>query len=94
MSFRARLWLFLALIVIVPIIALALVLFSLTASRETDKADAGIAQGARTASVVHEAGVPLIVDNTLPCGKSPPIRRCGRLWRTGASALPAHASAG
>ena len=48
MSFRGRLWLFFALIVIVPMIALAIVLFSLTASSETGKADAAVAQGMRT----------------------------------------------
>src|SRR5687768_16694080 len=49
MSFRARLRLFFALIVILPMIALAIVLFTLTARSETGKADAGIATGVRTA---------------------------------------------
>jgi diguanylate cyclase (GGDEF)-like protein len=47
MSFRARLRLFFALIVILPMIALALVLFTLTARSETGKVDAGIAAGVR-----------------------------------------------
>ena len=40
-SFRGRLRLFFGLIVIVPMIALAVVLFTLTARSETGKADAG-----------------------------------------------------
>jgi diguanylate cyclase (GGDEF)-like protein len=48
MSFRARLRMFFALIVIVPMIAVALVLFALTARSETGKADAGIASGLST----------------------------------------------
>jgi diguanylate cyclase (GGDEF)-like protein len=49
MSFRGRLRLFFALIVILPMIALAIVLFTLTARSETGKVDAGIATGARAA---------------------------------------------
>ena len=45
MSFRSRLLLFFMIIVIVPMIAVALVLFSITADSETGKADAAIAQG-------------------------------------------------
>ncbi|MGH2716775.1 MAG: diguanylate cyclase [Thermoleophilaceae bacterium] len=54
MSFRARLRLFFVLLVIVPMIALAVVLFTLTARSETGKADAGISAGARTAFGVYE----------------------------------------
>ena len=85
MSFRARLWLFLALIVIVPIIALALVLFSLTASRETDKADAGIAQGARTASVVHEAQARETADELREVAADPALRQALANGRIGAA---------
>ena len=53
MSFRGRLRLFFGLIVIVPMIALAVVLFTLTARSETGKADAGISSGARAAFGVH-----------------------------------------
>ncbi|MEA2480328.1 MAG: hypothetical protein QOJ07_2250, partial [Thermoleophilaceae bacterium] len=49
MSFRARLFLFFVIIVVVPMIAVALVLFSLTKDSETGKADAQIAQGLRVA---------------------------------------------
>jgi diguanylate cyclase (GGDEF)-like protein len=53
-SFRARLRLFFVLLVIVPMIALAVVLFTLTARSETGKADAGISAGTRTAFAVYE----------------------------------------
>ena len=53
MSFRGRLRLFFALIVIVPMIALGIALFALTARSETGKADAGIAAGVRTAVGVY-----------------------------------------
>jgi diguanylate cyclase (GGDEF)-like protein len=49
MSFRTRLSLFFVIIVVVPMIAVALVLFSLTKDSETGKADAQIAQGMRVA---------------------------------------------
>jgi diguanylate cyclase (GGDEF)-like protein len=52
-SFRGRLRLFFALIVIVPMIALGVVLFALTERTETGKADAGIGTATRTALAVH-----------------------------------------
>jgi len=64
MSFRGRLRLFFALIVIVPMIALTIVLFTITARSETGKADAGIAAGVRTAFAVYreqaERAVPAL----------------------------------
>jgi diguanylate cyclase (GGDEF)-like protein len=57
MSFRGRLRMFFVLIVVVPMIALAIVLFTLTARSETGKADAGIASGVRTAFAVHDEQV-------------------------------------
>jgi diguanylate cyclase (GGDEF)-like protein len=75
MSFRTRLWLFFALIVIVPMIALAIVLFSVTASSETGKADAGIAQGARTASAVHEAQARQTLDELREVATDPKLRQ-------------------
>ena len=42
MSFRARLTLFFVLIVIVPMLSVAIVLFRLIADNETGKADAGV----------------------------------------------------
>src|SRR5436309_4607676 len=64
MSFRSRLLLFFTIIVVIPMIAVALVLFSLTADSETGKADAELAQGMRAAFAVydrqrHEARKPL-----------------------------------
>ena len=53
-SFRGRLRLFFVLLVIVPMIALAVVLFTLTARSETGKADAGISAGTRTAFGLYE----------------------------------------
>jgi diguanylate cyclase (GGDEF)-like protein len=53
MSFRGRLRLFFALIVVVPMIALGIVLFALTGRTETGKADAGIAAGTRTAIGIY-----------------------------------------
>lgn len=54
MSFRAKLRVFFGLIVVVPMIALALVLFELTERSETGKVDAGIASGARTALGLYQ----------------------------------------
>src|SRR5215213_7825635 len=53
-DFRARLRLFFVLLVIVPMIALAIVLFTLTGRSETGKADAGISAGTRTAFSIYE----------------------------------------
>ena len=57
MRFRGRLRLFFAVIVIVPMLALGVVLFTVSAQTETDKADAGIATAARTALVLHRERV-------------------------------------
>src|SRR5437763_1460205 len=54
MSFRGRLLLFFMIIVIVPMVAVALVLFDITSDSENGKADAAIAQGMRTASAIYE----------------------------------------
>src|SRR5207253_9474305 len=55
MSFGSRLRLFFTIIVVIPMIAVALVLFSITADSETGKADAQIAQGMRSAFAVYDA---------------------------------------
>jgi diguanylate cyclase (GGDEF)-like protein len=52
-SFRSRLRLFFALIVIVPMIALAIIAFLLTERSETGKVDAGVATGVTAASGAH-----------------------------------------
>src|SRR3954468_5028078 len=54
-SFRSRLLLFFMIIVIVPMVAVALVLFSITADSETGKADAQIAQGRRAAFAIYDS---------------------------------------
>src|SRR3954469_24699109 len=54
MSFRSRLLLFFMIIVIVPMIAVELVLFSITADSETGTADAALAQGQRAAFAVYD----------------------------------------
>ncbi len=53
MSFRGRLRVFFALIVLVPLAAVALVAFALTASSERGKADAGLAAAQRTAAGLY-----------------------------------------
>ena len=53
MSFRNRLTLFFVVIVIVPMIAVALVLFRLIADSETGKSDAGVASAARAAAGLY-----------------------------------------
>ncbi|HEX2232421.1 MAG TPA: diguanylate cyclase [Thermoleophilaceae bacterium] len=53
MTFRGRLRLFFAIIVIVPMIAVAIVLFALSESSETGKADAAIAAGLRSAMALY-----------------------------------------
>src|SRR5947208_1878629 len=55
MSFRSRLLLFFVIIVVVPMIAVALVLFSITADSETGKADAALAQGMRAAFAMYDS---------------------------------------
>jgi diguanylate cyclase (GGDEF)-like protein len=54
MSFRRRLLLFFTIIVVIPMIAVMLVLFSLTEDSETGKADARLAQGLSAAFYVYE----------------------------------------
>jgi diguanylate cyclase (GGDEF)-like protein len=53
-SFRGRLRLFFALIVILPMIALALVLFTLSERSETGKVDAAVSTGVEVAFEVHD----------------------------------------
>ena len=56
MSFRGRLRLFFTIIVIVPMVAIAAVLFTLTADSERGKADAGIATGINVAFSLYGEG--------------------------------------
>ena len=57
MSFRGRLFIFFTIIVIVPMAAVAVVLFKITSDSETGKSDARIAQGLTTALAVYQADV-------------------------------------
>src|SRR3954451_18500467 len=57
MSFRGRLFIFFTIIVIVPMAAVAVVLFKITSDSETGKSNARIAQGLTTALAVYEADV-------------------------------------
>ena len=55
MSFRGRLFIFFTIIVIVPMAAVAVVLFKITSDSETGKSDARIAQGLTTALAIYQA---------------------------------------
>src|ERR1044072_5007194 len=57
MSFRGRLFIFFTIIVIVPMAAVAVVLFKITSDSETGKSDARIAQGLTTALAIYQADV-------------------------------------
>src|SRR6476620_11143163 len=57
MSFRGRLFIFFTIIVIVPMAAVAVVLFKITSDSETGKSNARIAQGLTTALAVYQADV-------------------------------------
>src|SRR4051794_22183552 len=57
MSFRGRLFIFFTIIVIVPMAAVAVVLFRITSDSETGKSDARIAQGLTTALSIYQADV-------------------------------------
>jgi diguanylate cyclase (GGDEF)-like protein len=73
MSFRSRLLLFFMIIVIVPMIAVALVLFSITADSETGKADAAIAQGLRSAFAVYDANRNAASDDLARVARDPTL---------------------
>src|SRR6188768_2392290 len=57
MSFRGRLFIFFTIIVIVPMAAVAVVLFKITSDSENGKSDARIAQGLTTALAIYQADV-------------------------------------
>ncbi len=65
MSFRARLTLFFVVIVIVPMLAVAIVLFRLIADNETGKADASVAAYQQTAINLYSAARAR-ADRTIP----------------------------
>src|SRR6266480_2583231 len=94
MSFRSRLLLFFTIIVVIPMVAVALVLFSLTADSETGKADAEIAQGMRAAFAMYglgkrrlaAVGTPNVV---APAVATPTTRAGKRLGYVAVSVTPA-----
>jgi diguanylate cyclase (GGDEF)-like protein len=57
MSFRSRLRLFFVLIVIVPMLSVAIILFRLISDNETGKADAGLAARQQTARTLYQDAV-------------------------------------
>jgi diguanylate cyclase (GGDEF)-like protein len=85
MSFRGRLRLFFALIVIVPVIALGVVLFALAARTETGKADAGIGTAARTALAVHREAAAGARTALRRVAADPRLQRAVVAGRTGAA---------
>jgi diguanylate cyclase (GGDEF)-like protein len=84
-SFRVRLRLFFLLLVIVPMIALAIVLFALTSRSETGKADAGIATAVRTGFALYEQAARR-ADPVLPRIASDPGLRAALASRRGIEA--------
>src|SRR5215218_5956615 len=85
MSFRGRLRLFFALIVIVPMIALGFLLFALTARSETGKADAGIAAGMRAAIGVYREEAARAQGLLDGVARERPLRRAVATGRTEAA---------
>jgi diguanylate cyclase (GGDEF)-like protein len=91
MSFRSRLLLFFMIIVIVPMIAVALVLFSITADSETGKTDAGIAQGLRAAFAVYDGDRGNAGDELATVARDPAL--AGALSRHDSKAVRAQLTA-
>jgi diguanylate cyclase (GGDEF)-like protein len=73
MSFRGRLSLFFTIIVIVPMIAVALVLFAITAESERGKADARVAEGMRVAFALYEEAVGRAEDELTRVAEDAPL---------------------
>src|SRR4051794_7008396 len=75
MSFRGRLFIFFTIIVIVPMAAVAVVLFKITSDSETGKSDARIAQGLTTALAVYRADVDRAQDTLTQVARDPQMSR-------------------
>src|SRR5690242_18023433 len=75
MSFRSRLLLFFTIIVIVPMGAVALVLFSITSQSEYGKADARIAEGMRVALASYRQQRSIAVPALRRVAADPKLRR-------------------
>src|SRR5689334_18749589 len=75
MSFRTRLLLFFTIIVVVPMGAVALVLFSITSQSELGKADARIAEGMRVASSIYRDDRGRALPELRRIARDPALRR-------------------
>src|SRR6476660_1035872 len=75
MSFRGRLFIFFTIIVIVPMAAVAVVLFKITSDSETGKSNARIAQGLTTALAVYQADVDRAQDALTAVARDPRMSR-------------------
>src|SRR5258705_135486 len=93
MSFRGRLFIFFTIIVIVPMAAVAVVLFRVTSDSETGKADSRIAQGLTTALAVYQADIDRADGALAQVARDPQMsralaRRKGGAGRARARQLP------
>ena len=75
MSFRGRLFIFFTIIVIVPMAAVAVVLFKVTSDSETGKSDSRIAQGLTTALAVYQADVDRAQSTLTQVARDPQMSR-------------------
>jgi diguanylate cyclase (GGDEF)-like protein len=74
LTFRGRLRLFFAIIVVVPLIAIGAVLFSLTSDSERGKVDAGLSQGLQVALVDYSDASTEARDDLLQVAADPVLR--------------------
>jgi diguanylate cyclase (GGDEF)-like protein len=91
MSFRGRLFIFFTIIVIVPMAAVAVVLFKITSDSETGKSDARIAQGLTTALAVYQADVDRAQPTLTQVARDPRMSRALARHRQGEVAARARA---
>src|SRR5215212_1996074 len=75
MSFRGRLFIFFTIIVIVPMAAVAVVLFKVTSDSETGKSDSRIAQGLTTALAVYQGDVDRAQNMLTQVARDPKMSR-------------------
>ncbi len=91
MSFRGRLFIFFTIIVIVPMAAVAVVLFKITSDSHTGQSDARIAQGLTTALAVYQADVDRAQVSLAQVARDPQMSRA--LARVRAREISARARA-
>ena len=75
MSFRGRLFIFFTIIVIVPMAAVAVVLFRITSDSETGKSDSRIAQGLTTGLAVYQADIDRAAGALTQVARDPQMSR-------------------